>query len=113
MRLRARVCTAGGPFAKKKTGNAFSGGVVAGIPLPNGLGTYVPLSSKLGTYIPLSSELGTFIPLSSEVGTYDNQGQNLVLTFRRESLKPFGEVSRGEKMLSSGTDPESYIPEYT
>jgi len=24
-----------------------------------------------------------------------------------------GEVSRGEKMLSSGTDPESYITEYT
>ena len=24
-----------------------------------------------------------------------------------------GEVSRGEKMLESGTDPESYITEYT
>ena len=24
-----------------------------------------------------------------------------------------GEISRGEKMLSSGTDPESYITEYT
>ena len=24
-----------------------------------------------------------------------------------------GEVSRGEKMLSSGTEPESYITEYT
>ena len=25
----------------------------------------------------------------------------------------FGEVSRGEKMLESGTDPESYITKYT
>jgi len=28
-------------------------------------------------------------------------------------LDRFGEVSRGEKMLYSGTDPESYITEYT
>ena len=26
---------------------------------------------------------------------------------------PYGEVSQGEKMLYSGTDPESYITEYT
>jgi len=31
----------------------------------------------------------------------------------RFSLFITGEVSRGEKMLESGTDPESYVTEYT
>ena len=34
-------------------------------------------------------------------------------TEEREHLKGFDEVLRGEKMLNSGTDPESYIHEYT
>jgi hypothetical protein len=28
-------------------------------------------------------------------------------------MSPSGDFPRGEKMLSSGTDPESYITEYT
>ena len=42
----------------------------------------------------------------------ESQGQNLALTVLCVSDSS-GEVSRGEKMLYSGTDPESYITEYT
>jgi len=35
------------------------------------------------------------------------------LTVPYPARKKPGEVSRGEKMLYSGTDPESYISEYT
>ena len=41
----------------------------------------------------------------------------MLLTGLRRSFRPgpsqIGELSRGEKMLYSGTDPESYITEYT
>ena len=43
-----------------------------------------------------------------------NRGQNRALTglFVPSSLAS-GEVPRGDKMLFSGTDPESYITDYT
>ena len=31
----------------------------------------------------------------------------------KDPFRGFGEVSRGDKMLYSGTDPESYITEHT
>jgi len=72
---------------------------------PKATGSYrTPSARQLENSLDSQTELGR--PPSSEYGTHKTV---------KARFWPWlsGEVSRGEKMLESGTDPESYITEYT